>query len=281
VTRWYRAYEGTVSDPKLGEAALIAGCSRSVAIAAWHAILEDAAHCQAEGAFRTTARRIAAVLGEQLAVIESLVSAFGEIGMISDGAVKAWKARQYESDNSTERSRKHREAKRNADATLHGSCGNDDATPGNADASPPEDIEQSKKDTSSLRSDGAAAPLAPKYADERHQLWAEGPLMLAAMGAKGDPKRLVGMWLRDTGDNAIAVLDAIIRARDERVIDPTAWIQQAIGPFKTTKPAKSKANERTEHNRQWDIALSDTGAARQGYDLELEPLPSGGNGRYG
>ena len=32
MSRWYRAYEGTVTDAKLGEAALIAECSRSVAI---------------------------------------------------------------------------------------------------------------------------------------------------------------------------------------------------------------------------------------------------------
>jgi hypothetical protein len=43
VSRWYRAYEGTVTDAKLGEAALIAEVSRSVSIAAWHCLLESAA----------------------------------------------------------------------------------------------------------------------------------------------------------------------------------------------------------------------------------------------
>ena len=36
MSRWYRAYEGTVTDAKLGEVALVAECSRAVVIAAWH-----------------------------------------------------------------------------------------------------------------------------------------------------------------------------------------------------------------------------------------------------
>jgi hypothetical protein len=43
MTRWYRAYAGTIKDDKLAEAAVVAGCSRSVVIATWHAILESAA----------------------------------------------------------------------------------------------------------------------------------------------------------------------------------------------------------------------------------------------
>jgi hypothetical protein len=64
MTRWYRAYEGTVTDPKLGEVALVAGCSRSVAIATWHAILEDCAAVNDSGRFETTPRRVAVILGE-------------------------------------------------------------------------------------------------------------------------------------------------------------------------------------------------------------------------
>lgn len=118
MSRWYRAYEGTVTDAKLGEAALVAGCSRSVAIAAWHCILESCAASQQGGQYDTTPRRVAVILSEPIATIESLFSAFAELGMIDGNAVKAWKQRQFESDTSTERSRKHRATKRNGDATL-------------------------------------------------------------------------------------------------------------------------------------------------------------------
>ena len=144
MTRWYRAYSGTVSDPKVAEVALIAECSRSVAISAWHAILESAADAQDGGHFETSSRRIAATLCEPIATVDRVLAALAEVGLIRDGVVVAWQRRQYESDTSTERSRKHRERKRNTCATLHDRC-----------ATPPET--ETETDTSSLRSEGASA----------------------------------------------------------------------------------------------------------------------------
>lgn len=122
MTRWYRAYEGTVTDAKLGEAGLIAGCSRSVAIATWHCILESCATAQRGGEYDTTPRRVAVILAEPIATIAALFEAFVELGMLQDGTVTAWKQRQFESDTSTERSKRHRERKRNGDATLQERC---------------------------------------------------------------------------------------------------------------------------------------------------------------
>lgn len=130
MSRWYRAYGGTVTDPKLGEVALVAGCSRSVAIAAWHAILESCAEMNDGGKFDATPRRVAVILGEPVAMIEAIFAELQAIGMIGSGEVAAWSKRQYESDSSTERSKKHREAKRNADATPMQRC----ATPPEAEA---------------------------------------------------------------------------------------------------------------------------------------------------
>lgn len=90
MTRWYRAYEGTVTDAKLGEAALVAGCSRSVAIAAWHCILESCASSQRGGEYDTSPRRVALILGEPVANLNSLFDAFTELGMVENGAVTAW-----------------------------------------------------------------------------------------------------------------------------------------------------------------------------------------------
>lgn len=145
MSRWYRAYSGIVKDDKLAEVAVIAGCSRSVAIATWHAILESAADSQDGGRFDTTPRRVAAVLGEPASVIETVFAAMAELGMVGDGAVTAWKRRQFESDSSTERSRKHRETKRNGDATLQ----QQDATPPDTDTET--DTEEEKKEDTRLR----------------------------------------------------------------------------------------------------------------------------------
>jgi hypothetical protein len=148
MSRWYRAYAGTVKDDKLAEVSVIAGCSRSVAIAVWHAILESAAETDDGGRFETTPRRVAAALCEPLAAIQAVFDGMTEIAMIGGDSVTAWKARQYESDKSTERSRKHRETKRNAHATLQGRC----ATPPETEAETEE-----QKEGATAPSSGAVA----------------------------------------------------------------------------------------------------------------------------
>jgi hypothetical protein len=152
MSRWYRAYAGTIKDDKLAEAAVVAGCSRSVVIATWHAILESAAETAGGGRFDTTSRRVAAALGEPASVIEAVFSAMQEIGLVSGSEIPAWKRRQYESDNSTERSRRHREATRNGNATLQGRC----ATPPYTETDT--DTEKKKEEPAVLERASAPAP---------------------------------------------------------------------------------------------------------------------------
>lgn len=130
MSRWYRAYEGTVTDAKLAEAAMIAEVSRSVSIAAWHCLLESAATVNNCGSYETSARRVAIVLCEPLDRVEALFGAYEEIGLIGKGAVKSWKKRQFTSDNSAERVAKHRAKKKQETAKCNG--GNDDETLHNA-----------------------------------------------------------------------------------------------------------------------------------------------------
>lgn len=144
MTRWYRAYEGTVTDAKLGEVAMVAGCSRSVAIAAWHCILESCAGANEKGRFDITPRRCAVILQEPVATMEAVFAEFAALGLIEGNTVSAWSKRQFESDNSTERSRKHRATSRNADATLQGRC-----------ATPPETETYTETDTEERRQEKA------------------------------------------------------------------------------------------------------------------------------
>jgi hypothetical protein len=161
VTRWYRAYEGTVTDAKLGEAALIAGCSRSVAIAAWHCLLESAAVRNNCGSYDSTPRRVAVILCEPPAQIETLFDAFEEIGLIGDGAVRSWKRRQFQSDDSKERVRKHRAKKRQETA---------DVTPGNGGVTPP-DTETETYNGSSNEDSSAEPTEKPLTKSEIIEAW--------------------------------------------------------------------------------------------------------------
>jgi hypothetical protein len=157
VSRWYRAYEGTVTDAKLGEVALIAEVSRSVAIAAWHCLLESAASKNNCGSHETNCRRVAVILGEPVASIDKLFAAFDEIGMTSNGAIAAWKKRQFQSDDSKERVRKHREKKRQETA---------DVTVGNGDVTPPYTETDTKTEEASSNEDSPSADEPSLTVDE-------------------------------------------------------------------------------------------------------------------
>lgn len=81
---------------------------------------------------------------------------------------------------------------------------------------------------SEAKASGGEAP--PTYSDDRHELWGEGLALLGQLGISDRAARSnIGRWLRDTRDDIRAVLGAIRRCRDQRVIDPIPWITQALG----------------------------------------------------
>ncbi|RSY83148.1 hypothetical protein DAH66_12835 [Sphingomonas koreensis] len=218
MTRWYRAYEGTVTDPKLGEAAMIAGTSRSVAVTSWHAIMESACETRDAGRFVTTPRRLAVILAEPLDIAQAIIAAFAEIGLTTGDRIAAWSRRQYESDSSTERSRKHRENKRNGDATLP-----------RRRATPPET--EADTESSDATASGAGAPPAPppppQPADLRAAVFASGvPLLIAAGQSDPRARSMLGRWRKGFTDGA--VLDALAAAQVENPSDPIAWITAAL-----------------------------------------------------
>lgn len=218
MTRWYRAYEGTVTDPKLGEAAMIAGTSRSVAIAAWHALLESACETRDAGRFTTSPARLAVILVEPLDIARAMLDAFAEIGLTNGGSIAAWSRRQYESDSSTDRSKRHRQRKRNGDATLQGRC-----------ATPPET--EADTEGSDANASGAGAPLAPppppQPFDVRAAIFGSAIPMLTTAGVPDrNARSLVGRWRKNHGDGA--VLDALSAAQLETPSDPAAWITATL-----------------------------------------------------
>jgi hypothetical protein len=146
MSRWYRAYEGTVTDAKLAEAAMVADVSRAVSIAAWHCLLESAAAVNNCGSFDTSPRRVSIILCEPPAAVEALFAAYAELGLIGEGTVLSWKKRQHESDNSAERTRKWREKKRQETAVCD--SGDGDATSRDAPEAETETEEESSYEDS-------------------------------------------------------------------------------------------------------------------------------------
>jgi len=103
-----------------------------------------------------------------------------------------------------------------------------------AAATRPRRKEESKESTevsSELRSAPPPAS-APIYTDSRHELWGEGVPILVSMGVSESGARgNIGRWLKAMRDDSQAVLGAIQRARDNRVLNPIPWITQALaGP---------------------------------------------------
>lgn len=270
MSRWYRAYEGTVTDAKLGEVALVCQCSRSVAIAAWHAILESAASVNDGGRFNITPRRIAAVLSEAPSLIEQVFFELKQLGMIADGCVTAWKRRQYDSDTSTERSRKYRERQRNASATLQDRC-----------ATPPETETETDMPLSECAGESASVPQATTL---RTRIVAE--LYGGGLNAPIDIAR-ADTWVAQGWDPEICfsvMAEALTRpgARDK----PLKWFDRRIQEAhdnRNTKPhdpaAHHHVSRRTSRSEQSRAAMAEALARRPDSRLAAQASGEVGTGR--
>jgi hypothetical protein len=107
--------------------------------------------------------------------------------------------------------------------------------------------EEDIKDTKGSEAKASGA-LAPIYADARHQLWAEGVPILVSLGEKeARSRQMVGLWLKQTSDDATRVLGAIQRARDQRVHGPVAWITRALNNGSGNADRNNRTDSRPGH----------------------------------
>jgi uncharacterized protein YdaU (DUF1376 family) len=128
----------------------------------------------------------------------------------------------------------------------------------------PETKTETRKERSSeAKASGAGAPdvsretlfseqqAPPVYTDTKHEVWTEGVLILVSLGMKEAKARsMIGLWMKTTKDDAVSVLGAIQRARDNRVGGPVEWITRALQP--------ENNHERTGKNRTPGPAQSRT-----------------------
>ena len=88
-----------------------------------------------------------------------------------------------------------------------------------------------------------SVPAEPVYTDDKHRLFGEGVPILIQLGlAEGRARQMIGKWLKDTRDDAHAVLGAIQRARDHRAVDPIPWITQALPTSTKNKNGNGNGN---------------------------------------
>jgi len=114
MSRWFRHYAGMMSDPKFGGVARrcsnVAGTqrvSRADVLFVWGCILESAAE-RNSAEFDWDADAIGDLLCCDTQLVQRVHDELEQSGLIEKGRICKWNDRQFTSDSSTERSRKHR-----------------------------------------------------------------------------------------------------------------------------------------------------------------------------
>lgn len=118
MTQWLRWWHGAFSDPKLHAVALRAKASRSEVVAIWAGILEHASQQGTRGDVGEPAEEIAIALALEIEVVERVMKALEDKGLIVAQRIAAWEERQpqREDPTATQRSQRFR-SKRNSNAT--------------------------------------------------------------------------------------------------------------------------------------------------------------------
>lgn len=157
--QWFRWWIGAVADPKLTTVARRSKQKRAVVVAVWAALLEAAASANSGGRFDAPFDEIAAVLEVKPEQVSAIVAALEDRGLLAKGVIANWDKRQYASDSSTARVRKHRNAAKERSTpegeTLQERSSNTDGTFLKRHETPSE-TEEIRGDTEEIRERGDA-----------------------------------------------------------------------------------------------------------------------------
>jgi hypothetical protein len=205
MSRWWRAYDEAVDDPKLQQL-------RPELFKAWFNLCCITSQNGGKlPSLPSAAFKLRVKPDKARAVIDELKAA----GLLDDDgngnlAPHNWSQRQYQSDVSTDRVKRFRERSGNVSSAVS-------ATPPDTET---EQIQKQKEDSDPI---GSAR-------DVRGDLFNKGLKSLAAMTGKTPDscRSLLGKWLKSVNDEAIHVLGAIEDAERNRVADPVAWINRAL-----------------------------------------------------
>ena len=112
MSRWFRHYAGMMRDEKLVAVALCAKQPIERVVWIWGAILESAAEINDGGRFDFDADEAAHFLHIDVTECNVTVTALRNKDRVTGNKITNWNKRQWKSDDSTDRVRKHREAKK-------------------------------------------------------------------------------------------------------------------------------------------------------------------------
>jgi hypothetical protein len=225
MSRWWRAYDEAVNDPKLQ-------LLSDHLFRAWFNLMCIASQHEGKLPAIDSIAFTLRVKPEKAAAIISQLHKAGLLDKTETGfEPHNWNGRQYKSDVSTERVKRFRNGKRNVSVT------------------PPDTEAETEQITEAKASDAPSASV-----DHRKRLFDEGLPKLAAMTGKGPDacRSFVGKCLKAAGDDAVTVLGLIEEAERNQVVDPSAWIAVRL---KSPVFSQGNANaKRTVHDAARDLA---------------------------
>lgn len=114
MSRWFRHYAGMMRDDKLVRVALKSGQTIERVIWIWGAILESAAEINDDGRYDFDPAEAAYFLRADETDVRAIETCLEHSGRLREGRVAKWGDRQFKSDDSSVRVRKHRLAKRDS-----------------------------------------------------------------------------------------------------------------------------------------------------------------------
>ena len=247
--RWWRAYDEAVDDPKL-------------------CLLSDKQHrawfnlcciTSQNGGILPPISAIAFKLRMTVSKAKDIVAELVALKLIdidsSDGTFTPhnWSVRQFQSDVSTERVKRHRERKRNVSSSIS-------ETPPESEA----DTEQ----ITEAKASGADAPI-----DHRKRLFNEGLEKLQRMTGKGPDscRSYLGKCLKEAQDDAVIVLGLIEDAERNQVVDPSAWIASRLKTRENGNGQAKRGIIQAADDLRRKVASFDGPPSR---DIELRDRPS-------
>ena len=229
MSRWFRFYDAALEDPKVQRLT-------PPLFKTWVNILCIASRCDGK---LPSATDMAWSLRMDDAEFAEHLKALVAAGLIDSGPdghrPHGWETRQYQSDSSAERMKRHREKK---DVTPSDTARDVTVT---LQKRTDTDTEEEQKE----RKKGIEADASPDnliiLPDPRADLYSRGVRTLSAMTGRPDDKlkSILGRWLKLANDDAVKVLRTIEDAARNRVADAVPWIEAALRapkPEAQTKP---------------------------------------------
>jgi hypothetical protein len=234
MSRWFRHYAGMMRDEKLVRVAVKSRQPIERVIWVYGAMLESACEVQDGGRFDIDADEIAYFLRCEAEDITAIVGGLEASGRTEGDTIPRWADRQFESDASRERVRKHREkkAKRpcNADETLQPVTVTLQETETETDTE--------REETLANANDAAdAPPLSP--VDE---VWVHCVPELVALSGKAEStvRKWIGKGL--SKHSPVALRDAIRAAVAAKTGDPFAYVTRVLIPDPQARGSPGRAD---------------------------------------